>query len=62
VAATAGQPDDEGWIHARVPIESISHAHEELLRVGAEIEVLAPHALRDRLTRTAVELARRYRN
>jgi predicted DNA-binding transcriptional regulator YafY len=60
VTVSAGWPDEDGWICATVPIESTSHAHDELLRFGAEIEVLAPQALRDQLTRTAVELARRY--
>jgi predicted DNA-binding transcriptional regulator YafY len=60
VLASAGQPDDEGWVDATVPIESIDHAHDDLLRRGAEVEVLAPPALRDRMTRTATRLARRY--
>jgi predicted DNA-binding transcriptional regulator YafY len=60
VAATASEPDGQGWVCATIPIESIDHAHGELLRLGAEVEVLAPPALRERLTRTAQELARRY--
>jgi predicted DNA-binding transcriptional regulator YafY len=61
VAQSAGEPDGEGWVSATFPIESIDHAHDELLRFGADIEVLTPPALRERLTRTATQLARRYR-
>ncbi|MCX5561968.1 YafY family protein [Streptomyces sp. NBC_00038] len=57
-----GRPDKDGWIQATVPIESIGHAHAEFLRLGTDIEVLAPAELRERIARTAVELAERYGN
>jgi predicted DNA-binding transcriptional regulator YafY len=60
VTASAGPADEDGWVHATLPIESVSHAHDELLRLGAEVEVLAPAALRDQVARTARELARQY--
>lgn len=60
VTGSAGRPDAEGWVLATMPIESVRHAHEELLRLGAEVEALAPHALRDLLASGAAELARRY--
>ena len=60
VTASVGEPDADGWVAATIPIESIAHAHDQLLRLGADIEVLAPTALRNRLARTAVELARCY--
>jgi len=60
VTDSAGAPDDEGWVSATFPIESIEHAQGELLRFGAEVEVLAPPALRERLADTAADLARRY--
>ncbi|MEV6369979.1 WYL domain-containing protein [Micromonospora musae] len=60
VDASAGPPDGNGWTTAVLPIESLTHAHGELLRLGAEVEVLAPAALRDRLAATASELARIY--
>ncbi|MEU6355184.1 YafY family protein [Streptomyces sp. NPDC047072] len=50
----------DGWTLARIPIESVDHAHGELLRLGADIEVLEPPELRARMARTAVELAKRY--
>ncbi|SCL72360.1 helix-turn-helix transcriptional regulator [Micromonospora peucetia] len=57
---TAGPPDDVGWVTAVVPIESLTHAHGDLLRLGADVEVLAPAALRDRLAATATALAALY--
>jgi predicted DNA-binding transcriptional regulator YafY len=62
VDASAGPADADGWVPARIPIESIRHAHDELLRLGAEVEVLAPAALRELLGRTAAALAARYDN
>ncbi|MGK4583076.1 helix-turn-helix transcriptional regulator [Kitasatospora sp. HPMI-4] len=53
-------PTGDGWTEARVPIESIDHAHGEFLRLGADIEVMAPAELRDRIARTARTLATRY--
>jgi predicted DNA-binding transcriptional regulator YafY len=55
--ATTG---DDGWVTATIPIESISHACGELLRLGAEVEVLDPPELRDLLAHTAKKLAALY--
>jgi predicted DNA-binding transcriptional regulator YafY len=52
--------DEQGWITAVVPIESADHAHGEFLRLGAEVEILSPAALRDRMQQTARSLARLY--
>ncbi|MGY0005315.1 helix-turn-helix transcriptional regulator [Micromonospora sp. I033] len=60
VDASAGPPDDRGWVRAVVPIESLTHAHGDLLRLGAEVEVLSPAALRDRLAETATALTALY--
>ena len=60
-AAAAGEPQPDGWVLARLPIESDSHAEAEFLRLGAGIEVLEPSRLRDRLAATAAELAALYR-
>ena len=57
-----GQAEPDGWTLMAVPIESVDHAHGEFLRLGTDIEVLAPPELRDRITRTVAELAERYGN
>ncbi|MBD0670175.1 helix-turn-helix transcriptional regulator [Streptomyces sp. CBMA156] len=53
-------PGGDGWTRARVPIESVDHAHGEFLRLGADVEVLEPAELRDRITATVRTLAARY--
>ncbi|MFF4617630.1 helix-turn-helix transcriptional regulator [Nonomuraea jabiensis] len=58
---SAQPPDEEGWTRVTVPIESIEHALAEFLRLGTDVEVLAPAELRDRIAATAAELAARYR-
>lgn len=58
--AVDSRTDDDGWTLARVPIESVEHAHGEFLRLGADIEVLQPPELRARIARTVAELAGRY--
>ncbi|WP_418955564.1 helix-turn-helix transcriptional regulator [Streptomyces tritici] len=50
----------EGWTQARIPIESVAHAHGEFLRLGADIEVLEPLELRARIAETVRTLAARY--
>lgn len=58
--AAAGAPDADGWLLTTVPIESIRHGHVELLKLGAQVQVLAPAELRERLTDTAHALAALY--
>lgn len=53
-------PAGDGWTEARVPIESIDHAHGEFLRLGSDVEVMAPAELRDRIAETVRTLATRY--
>jgi predicted DNA-binding transcriptional regulator YafY len=48
----AGEPDPAGWLVTEVPIESIRHGHTEILRLGADAEVLGPPELRERFTET----------
>ncbi|MET8448998.1 YafY family protein [Streptomyces sp. NPDC005209] len=57
-----GRTDPDGWTVATVPIESVDHAHGAFLSLGADIEVLRPAELRDRISRTVSELARIYGN
>jgi predicted DNA-binding transcriptional regulator YafY len=49
-------PDAEGWTRLTIPIESVDQAVGELLKLGPEVEVLEPPALRERLS----EIARRF--
>ena len=55
-----GKADRKGWIKVTIPIESVEHAAMELMRVGAECEVLAPAGLRERMSGSAAALARLY--
>ncbi|NUR60792.1 MAG: WYL domain-containing protein [Catenulispora sp.] len=64
-AVNATAEDDcerDGWVKATVPIESLTHAEGEFLKLGAGVEVLAPTALRERIAETAAGLARIYRD
>jgi predicted DNA-binding transcriptional regulator YafY len=58
--ARAGPPGDDGWLTTVVPIESVRHGHIELLKLGAEAEVLDPPELRECFAATARGLGRTY--
>ena len=58
---SAGPPDGDGRTRVVLPIESAEHARADLLRLGADAEVLAPPELRERMAATAGALARLYR-
>jgi predicted DNA-binding transcriptional regulator YafY len=49
-----------GWQRVSIPIESVDHAATQLLRLGAEAEVLEPPALRKHMAASARRLARLY--
>ncbi|MEV0091019.1 YafY family protein [Streptomyces sp. NPDC050738] len=53
-------PGADSRTTATVPIESLDHAHGEFLKLGADIEVMEPAELRDRLAGTAAQLAALY--
>ncbi len=55
-----GRRDADGWTRATVPIESVEHAHADFLRLGADLEVLSPPDLRERIAATARALAGLY--
>ncbi|WP_338703850.1 YafY family protein [Streptomyces sp. Q6] len=59
-AHTTGTPEPDGWTLARLPIESLDRAHDDFLRLGADIEVIEPLDLRRRIATTAAALGRLY--
>ncbi|WP_370968785.1 helix-turn-helix transcriptional regulator [Amycolatopsis sp. cg9] len=56
---TAG-PDAAGWTEVEIPIESVEAAVPELLKLGAEVEVVAPDELRTAVVRTLRAMNRTY--
>ena len=52
--------DADGWAELDVPVEEDTWAARDMTRVGAEVEVLAPQSLRDRMTDIARRLAKSY--
>lgn len=59
-AATATAVGDDGWSEAVIPTESTEHACGELLRLGIDVEVVAPQELRQAMAATVHALARTY--
>lgn len=59
-AEDAGEPDERGWVVTTLPVESTVVAASELMRLGAEVEVLAPPPLRERMAGSAARLAELY--
>jgi predicted DNA-binding transcriptional regulator YafY len=57
-AHTACKP--EGWVKAEIPVESVANATRQLLRLGGEVEVLAPADLRAALAAEARKVAALY--
>lgn len=55
-----GKLEPGGWRRAVIPIESLAHAEAELLRLGPEVEVLAPSELRERIAASARTMATLY--
>ncbi|MFH8370503.1 helix-turn-helix transcriptional regulator [Streptomyces sp. NPDC018031] len=60
VEATATPVGDDGWVEAVIPTESTDHACGELLRLGVDVEVVAPAELREAMAATVGVLARAY--
>ncbi|HEV7371730.1 helix-turn-helix transcriptional regulator [Arenibaculum sp.] len=57
---SAGPPDPQGRRIVELPIESIDGAVSDLIRLGDEVEILAPAQLRHAITTVVAALARRY--
>ncbi|TDC73102.1 helix-turn-helix transcriptional regulator [Streptomyces hainanensis] len=60
VDATATAVGDDGWVEAVIPTESTAHACGELLRLGIDVEVVAPAELRQAMAATVGALAGTY--
>jgi predicted DNA-binding transcriptional regulator YafY len=60
VVQTAGRPDKQGWIRCTIPVESGDFGIRELLRLGEELEVLGPPALRGRVEQSLRRILRPY--
>ncbi|WP_425955602.1 helix-turn-helix transcriptional regulator [Xylanimonas sp. McL0601] len=61
-AVEAGEDEHPGgWRRASIPIETLTHAEGELLRLGAHVKVVGPPELRERISATARALAAFYR-
>ncbi|NEX91998.1 WYL domain-containing protein [Caulobacter sp. 17J65-9] len=59
-AASAGPPDADGWRTVSIPIESVTHALGEVMKLGPEAEVLSPPDLRAAIAAEARRLAALY--
>jgi predicted DNA-binding transcriptional regulator YafY len=59
--ASAEPPDADGWVRLTLPIESSMHAPVELLRFGADAEVISPPELREEIATAARGLVEIYR-
>ena len=60
VAKTAGEPDRQGWLRCTIPIESGDFGVRELLRLGEDLEVLAPATLRIQVRQALRRMLRNY--
>jgi hypothetical protein len=53
-------PLDDGWTHATLAFESLDDAYTELLRLGADVEIIEPVEVRTRTIETALAMATLY--
>jgi predicted DNA-binding transcriptional regulator YafY len=60
VEAAHARCKPDGWVKAEIPVESIDNATRQLLRMGAEIEVLGPPDLRAAVAREAARVVALY--
>ena len=59
-AETATAPDGQGWVRCTIPIESLGFGIRELMRLGEEVEVIGPKALREKMAATLAAMSRCY--
>jgi predicted DNA-binding transcriptional regulator YafY len=60
VTKSAGQPDRQGWVRCTLPIENEDFGIRELMRLGEEVQVMSPPALRAQVARTLRRTLRHY--
>lgn len=60
VAKSARQPDRQGWLRCTIPVESGDFGIHELLRLGEDLEVLAPAPLRNQVRQALRRMLRNY--
>lgn len=56
----ASAPDDDGWVEVALGYETVEMAVHELLRFGADLEVLHPPEARTLMAATAAAMVERY--
>jgi predicted DNA-binding transcriptional regulator YafY len=59
-AKTASAPDERGWVRCTIPLEPSDHGIGELLRLGDDVEVISPAALRTRMSQILRDTLRQY--
>lgn len=59
-AVEEARPGPDGWVVAELPIESEGQAARQLIRYGADVEVLSPPSLRDAVRDLARAVAELY--
>ncbi len=59
-ARTARASDRNGWVQCTIPIESIGFGVRELLRLGEDVEIFGPPALREKMVATLAAMSRRH--
>jgi predicted DNA-binding transcriptional regulator YafY len=57
---SAGKPDRDGWTRCTLPVESGDPGVRELLRLGDDLEVIGPPALRRRMAEMLASMAKRH--
>jgi predicted DNA-binding transcriptional regulator YafY len=60
VAKTAGKPDRRGWVRCTIPLESAEFGIRELMRLGEDVEVISPAALRTQMVATLRKMMLHY--
>lgn len=60
VVAKSRKVKPEGWVVAEIPVESVAQSARQLLRLGAEVEVLGPPELRRAVAAEARRVAQLY--